>query len=178
MSAVAGDKVDAAVPGDCSLPAECRIEDVLAAEGLYVGTPVGVSMLPMLRQRRDTIAVVPAPAAPGRLAVGDVALYRRGDAYVLHRVVGLEPGGYTILGDNCLAFEHVSDGRVIGVLAGFWRGEREVDMAGAGYRAYVAAWRALTPARRAWLRARGALARGPVGDAWRAVRGRARGGAA
>lgn len=156
--------------GDCELAGgRTLIEDALA-EGLYVGIAVGVSMRPMIRARRDTIAVRPVE---GRLAPGDVALYWRGDAYILHRVVGLEPGGYAILGDNCLGVEHVAESRVIGVLCAFWRDEREVKLDGPGYRAYVALWRAATPVRRAWLRARGRLARGVVGDAWRAVRSRA-----
>ena len=55
------------------------IEDVLAREGVYVGTTAGVSMWPLLRHRRDTVVVEPCA---GRLRVHDVPLYRRGDAYV------------------------------------------------------------------------------------------------
>ena len=36
-----------------------KIEDVLRLQGKYVGPTVGVSMLPMLKNRRDTIIVVP-----------------------------------------------------------------------------------------------------------------------
>jgi len=36
-----------------------KIEDVLAEKGYYAGPTVGVSMLPMLKNRRDTILSVP-----------------------------------------------------------------------------------------------------------------------
>lgn len=134
-----------------------HIEDVLAREGVYVSTTVGVSMWPLLRDRRDTVVVTPAH---GRLRVGDVPLYRRGDAYVLHRCVEVGPDAYTMLGDNCLAYEYgVTDAQVIGVLTGLYRDDRPVDLDGAGYRAYVRAWALLRPARRAWKRVRLLLGR-------------------
>ena len=61
----------------------CRIEDVLAHEGAYVATTAGVSMRPLLRDRRDTVVIEPCA---GRLAKYDVPLYRRGSDYVLLRV--------------------------------------------------------------------------------------------
>ena len=156
-----------------AVPTAGRIEDVLARDGVYVSTTVGRSMWPMLRNRRDTIVITP-PA--GRLSRFDVPLYRRGDDYVLHRVVGLRPGGYRIIGDNCLAYEDVDEGRVIGVLTAFYRGDKPVDMQGVPYRAYVRAWRAIYPLRALLMRARALAARSPLGDVVRAAR-RARGGA-
>ena len=90
--------------GGSSSPDEPRkIEDVLASEGFYMGPPVGVSMWPMLRNRHDVMMVVPAE---GELHRYDVALYRRGEKYVLHRVVGHygkgPKKGYVICGDNCV----------------------------------------------------------------------------
>ena len=69
-------------------PGPARIEDVIAAEGMFVSTSVGTSMLPLIRDRRDTIIVTPPS---GRLRKHDVALYRRGDRYILHRVVDVLP---------------------------------------------------------------------------------------
>ena len=40
-----------------------HIEDALNEKGVYVSTTSGVSMYPMLRNRRDTIIVKP-PTAP------------------------------------------------------------------------------------------------------------------
>ena len=36
-----------------------KIEDALLEKGVYIGPTVGVSMLPMLKNRRDTIVVRP-----------------------------------------------------------------------------------------------------------------------
>ncbi|PLS31400.1 peptidase S24-like protein [Bifidobacterium margollesii] len=68
------------------------IEHVLDIEGMFVSTTAGVSMKPMLRNRRDTIVVRPASSVrPDGLRRYDVPLYRRASdgAYVLHRVVGI-----------------------------------------------------------------------------------------
>ena len=58
------------------------IEQVLLETGKYVGPTVGVSMLPMLKNRRDSIIV---SKKTERLKPLDVALYKRGNDYVLHR---------------------------------------------------------------------------------------------
>lgn len=94
------------------------IEEVLLTHGKYIGPTVGVSMLPMLKNRRDTIVVLPKTE---RLQHLDVALYKRGDAYVLHRVLQPIEGGYIIRGDNCYADENVPENAVIGVLTEFFR---------------------------------------------------------
>ncbi len=110
----------------------------------------------MLRNRRDTIVVRPAT---GRLRPLDVALYRRGGAYVLHRVITVEPDGYRILGDNCLEVEQVNNSQVIGVLDEFWRGDAHCDPHSRGWLAYARAWHAAYPVRRALKRARAAAGR-------------------
>lgn len=133
-----------------------RIEDVLRIEGVYVSTTVGVSMWPMLRNRRDTIVVRPVA---GRLNRFDVALYRAHGNYVLHRVVRVLPEGYIIIGDNCITEEHVEDSQVLGVLSEFYRGDKHVDMAGLPYRAYVWLWVTTAPARHFAKRAKGWLGR-------------------
>lgn len=129
------------------------IEDVLAQQGVYVSTTAGVSMRPMLRNRRDTIVVEPLRGR--RLRRFEVPLYRRGGDYVLHRCVEVHPDGYTMLGDNCLNKElDIPDERVIGVLTGFYRGEKKIDMDGLPYRAYVRVWYVIYPLRRCVMRAR------------------------
>ena len=94
------------------------IETALLENGKYVGPTVGVSMLPMLKTRRDTIVVLPKTQ---RLKPLDVALYKRGDAYILHRVLEVKENGYIIRGDNCYADENVPEEAVIGVLTEFFR---------------------------------------------------------
>ena len=98
-----------------------KIEDVLAEKGVYVGPTVGISMLPMLKSRRDTIVVRPKTERLKRL---DVALYKRGDAYVLHRVLQPIDGGYIIRGDNCYSDENIPEEDVFGVLTEFFRKDK------------------------------------------------------
>lgn len=94
------------------------IEQVLQDKGVYVGPTVGISMLPMLKERRDTIVVKPKTE---RLQPLDVALYKRGSAYVLHRVLQPIEGGYLIRGDNCYSDEYIREEQVFGVLTEFFR---------------------------------------------------------
>ena len=133
------------------------IAEVLEREGVYVGVTSGVSMWPMIRDRCDTVVVRP-PC--GRLRRFDVALYKRDDRYVLHRVVEVLADSYVICGDNCIGREHdIADADVLGVLTGFYRGETQVNMQGTGYRCYVRAWCGAYPARRALMRLRRSLGR-------------------
>ena len=99
------------------------IEEVLLNNGKYVGPTVGVSMLPMLKNRRDSIIVLPKTE---RLKPLDVALYRRGKDYVLHRVLSVTEEGYIIRGDNCYADEIVPEEAVIGVLSEFYRKDKHI----------------------------------------------------
>lgn len=87
------------------------IKEALEVVGQYVGPTVGVSMLPMLKQGRDTIVVRPKT---GKLKSLDVALYMRGDDYVLHRVLYPTKDGYVIRGDNCYRDEIVPEEAEIG----------------------------------------------------------------
>lgn len=111
-----------------------NIEDILEREGVYVSTTSGVSMYPMLRDRRDTIVVTPCTE---RLKKYDVALYKRGESYVLHRVIEVRPDSYVIRGDNCIAKEYgITDRDVLGKLTSFYRKEKEVNMQLSRYKIY------------------------------------------
>lgn len=133
------------------------IEEILKIEGVYVSTTAGVSMYPMLRNRRDTIII---STCEGRLKRFDVPLYRRGNDYVLHRIIYADDTNYIIRGDNCYSKEYnVTDEKIIGVLTGFYRGNKMVNMDGFGYKAYVRIWHALYPIRYVFWRGKGILRR-------------------
>lgn len=132
------------------------IEDVLERDGVWVSTTAGTSMWPMLRDRRDTIVV---KAANERLRPFDIALYRRGDAYILHRVIAVTESGYRTIGDNCIAYENVPKSAVIGYLDTFWRGERCCNPRSGAWHLYARIWHALLPARRALKRTRAVAGR-------------------
>lgn len=119
-------------------------EELLARDGLLVYKTCGVSMKPMLRQNRDLV-VIRVPAS--RLRKYDVALYKRGHVYVLHRVIAVKEDHYLIRGDNTYALEKVPDAAVIGVLTGFQRDGRQHDVTQWGYRLYVRFWNAIYPLR-------------------------------
>lgn len=120
------------------------IEEILQTDGVYVSTTVGFSMFPMLRNRRDTIVI---SQFEGRLKKYDVPLYKRGDKYVLHRVIRVLPGGgYDIRGDNCFVTEkNVPEDAVIGILTEFWRDGKKVNMNSLSYKLYCRLWVALHP---------------------------------
>lgn len=112
-----------------------QIEEVLKEEGMFVSTTAGISMYPMLRNRRDTIVIEPYE---GRLKKYDVPLYKVGSAYVLHRIIKVLPDSYVICGDNCDFKEYgITDEQILGVLTGFYRDDKQVDMKGWKYRLYV-----------------------------------------
>jgi len=111
-----------------------NIEKILDEKGVYISTTSGISMMPMLRDRRDTIVIKPTKEC---LCKYDVALYRRGDEYVLHRVIKVLPDSYVIRGDNCIYKEYgITDEDVLGKLVEFYRGDKKVDMSRRSYRAY------------------------------------------
>lgn len=49
------------------------IQEILEEKGIFISTTVGVSMFPMLRNRRDTIVIEPVK---GRLRKYDVPLIK------------------------------------------------------------------------------------------------------
>lgn len=134
-----------------------RIEEILEKEGVFVSTTSGVSMYPMIRDRKDTIIIRPCT---GRLHKYDVPLYKRGEKYVLHRIIKVLPESYVICGDNCMQREYdISDKEILGVLTEFYRGEKKVDLESKRYKCYVKIWCALYPFRYFYKRLRGILAR-------------------
>ena len=120
------------------------LEEILARDGHLVYKTRGVSMEPMLRQDRDLVMI---RSLSSRLRKYDVALYKRGDAYVLHRVIEVKPDHYLIRGDNTYSLETVPDSAVIGVLTGFKRKGKEHFVIESGYRFYVHFWQAIYPLR-------------------------------
>lgn len=133
------------------------IEKILCDEGVYVSSVVGHSMEPMLKEGRDTVAIVPVTE---RLKKYDVALYRVGEEYVLHRVVKVLPDSYVCCGDNCVALERgIEDKDLVGKLHKIWQGERELDLDSFGYRLYSRRKVIGFLPRKIYRRLRGALSR-------------------
>ena len=96
-----------------------KFEDVIAEQGRLVYTNEGDSMIPVIRE--GNLLVIEAVKAP--LKVGDIPLYKRDSGqYVLHRIVGIKKGKYSMKGDNRTFVEKgITDKQIIGVLTGIVR---------------------------------------------------------
>lgn len=77
-------------------------EMLIAVAGSVVIEPLGISMLPFLKEGRDSVHLVRPAAAPQKY---DIVLYRVGSEYVLHRIIGFDGDNYIICGDNCRGWE-------------------------------------------------------------------------
>jgi len=126
-------------------------EEELDRKGAFTYTCSGVSMLPMLRQRKDLFTI---RKKQGRCKKYDVVLYKRqSGAYVLHRVVKVCEKDYVILGDNCLNKEcGIKDEDIIGIMTSFVRDGKEYSASHKGYRIYASVWYFLYPLRRVWMK--------------------------
>lgn len=122
------------------------MEEILARGGSVELTVTGGSMEPMLHDRKSRVRLAP----PRALQRGDLPLYRRdGGAYVLHRVIAVEPDGYTCCGDAQWTPERgIRPEQIIAVTERFARGARWTKTDSALYGAYWRLWLAIRPLRR------------------------------
>ncbi len=122
------------------------MQESLAAGQTVRFSPKGVSMLPMLRQGKDTVTL---SSVTGPLRKYDIPLYRRDNgAYILHRIVRAGET-YTCIGDNQYILEPgVRHDQIIAVVTAFSRGDRQIPVTSLGYQVYVRLWHWSRPARR------------------------------
>ena len=113
-------------------------------------SPNGKSMLPMLRQGRDSVELSPIS---GKLRKYDLPLYRRRDGkYILHRIVQAGET-YVCMGDNQFYPEPgVRQDQLIAVVTAFYRDGKRYTVYGWFYRAYCVLWHYTRPLRRFWKR--------------------------
>lgn len=106
----------------------------------------GVSMLPMLRQGKDTVELTKAPE---RLKKYDLPMYMGTKGkYVMHRIVAVKDDHYICLGDNTYSYEKVRREQIVALVCAFYRGDRRISVESAGYRLYCRVWCAVYPVRR------------------------------
>lgn len=111
------------------------IEEELEKQGFHMSTIVGDSMMPMLRNRRDLVKIVPVK---GILKKYDLPLYKRPTGkYVLHRIVAVKSDHYLICGDNRCWKEKVPFDWVVGVMESFDRDGVEIKADNEEYMKYV-----------------------------------------
>lgn len=102
------------------------IEENIANNGFHLSTVVGTSMMPLLRQGKDLVKVVPATE---KLSKYDIALFKRPTGeYVLHRVVKVKSDYYVICGDNRFLREKIPFDWIVGVAESVFIDDEEVKM--------------------------------------------------
>ena len=98
-------------------------------------TPNGNSMLPLIKPRVDTVVI---KKAPDKLKKYDLPLYRREDgSFVLHRVIGVENGTYSICGDNQNVPEKgIRREQILAIAVGMYRNDEYIPFTGVKYWIY------------------------------------------
>ena len=115
------------------------IREVLASGGEFRLYPHGTSMLPLLRQGIDSVALRSLERPPRKY---DILFYQRADgSYILHRVKEVTPQGLVLWGDNHTMLEYgITEKNIIGYAARIFRGEKELNCRSLGYRGYLWLW--------------------------------------
>lgn len=117
-----------------------KIDELLEKDGEILDIPVGYSMWPMLKNRKDSIVIKKAEFP---IQKNDVVLYRRANKCVLHRFLKKKGDVLIIRGDNCRINEYdITENRIFGVLKGFYKGDKYIDCkTNKAYKCYVWFWR-------------------------------------
>ena len=115
------------------------IREVLSSDGEFRLYPRGTSMLPLLRQGIDSVALRSLDRPPQKF---DILFYKRQDgSYILHRVKEITDKGLILWGDNHTMLEYgITEENIIGYAARIFRGETELDCQSFRYRLYLRLW--------------------------------------
>ncbi|MBP5460832.1 MAG: S24/S26 family peptidase [Lachnospiraceae bacterium] len=120
----------------------------LETHGMYLSVPKGISMWPMIRNKRDIVEIHKLETPAKRY---DLVMYVRGDIGVIHRVHHVREDKYVIVGDNCWRKEYIDRERVVGIATKFYRNGKWIDVTNRWYRIYVHLWTDLFFLRRPFL---------------------------
>lgn len=113
---------------------EIRIEEALNKNGFLISTFKGISMLPLLDEQNDLVKLKKVDSL---LEIDDMALFKRGDKLVLHRIIDVKDDYYEIVGDNQTVIENVSFENVIGKVVGYYKKGRYVSLDSDEYKIYL-----------------------------------------
>lgn len=117
------------------------IEEMLEFNGEVVFTVSGVSMQPMVYNRRDSVKLVKATLP---LKKFDIPFYKMDDgAFIMHRVIKVHKDGtYTCRGDNCWEPETpIRNDQIIGIVKEFYRNGKKYNVdKSLGYWLYTRTW--------------------------------------
>ncbi len=134
------------------------IRDQLDREQTVRLSPQGVSMLPLLRQEKDSVELSPLPA---KLHPYDIVFYQRPNgAYVLHRLVKVGEKHLTFIGDHQFVYEYgVEPEWCIAVVSALYRGKCRFTPRHPLYRLYCRLWHHSRPLRHLFHRGVGKIKR-------------------
>lgn len=104
-------------------------ENLLKENGILVFVPSGESMWPTLKDKGQSVVIMPKKDKPKKW---DVVFYKRPNGqYVLHRIVDVFVDEYVLCGDNHLEYEYgITDNMIIGYMAGYYKGKKFVETKG------------------------------------------------
>ena len=112
--------------------------ELLERDGRYISVPSGISMLPMIRGRKDAVVIEKIVNKPKRY---DLVLYKRGkDLGVIHRVIKFKNDKYIICGDNCWQLEYVEPEQIKGIVTEYCRNGKWHKTNNLLYQIYVHLW--------------------------------------
>lgn len=110
--------------------------EVIENGGTFRFYPRGVSMQPLLYQGKDSVELGKA----GDVKIGDAVFYRRDNGqFVLHRIVGVHKGLYSMCGDNQFhAVEYgIRPDQILFKLVGYYKGDEYHSTEEPEYKEYV-----------------------------------------
>ncbi len=111
------------------------IEEKLKNGGEVSFKPHGISMLPLIRQGKDSVTLEQLKREAKKF---DVIFYRRPDGqFVLHRIIGHDKNGFILCGDNQFVKEYeVQKSQIIGIMTSVCREGGRISCESAGYKVY------------------------------------------
>ncbi len=117
---------------------EKSVIDELNKKGIAYFIPKGNSMWPTLKDKAQPVLV---KKATENLNVYDVALFIKKDGgLVLHRVIEVLENGYLFIGDSQTTEEKINEEQVIGVMVGFYKGNKFIETNDQSYIKKVKKW--------------------------------------
>ena len=103
------------------------ISEVIDSGGEFRLFPRGTSMLPLLRQGKDSVVLVKCTKPPKKR---DIIFYKRPNGqFVLHRILRVSNDStYVLCGDNQTVLEKgISKEMIIAVVSAVFRGEKRIE---------------------------------------------------
>ena len=115
------------------------VEDELARGKNVEFTVKGYSMLPYIRNMKDSVVLYPCNKE--ELKPLDFVLFRFHGRHILHRIIKIEDNHYTLQGDGIYASQEYCTGEdIVGIVRYIVRNGRKVSVDDKNYQRYIKIW--------------------------------------